>query len=299
MEGKDTRIDFREDEESQITFDDLIRYLSEDNPPLDNESERVYENVNNYTINISTSEEDVDETLEKEEVEKEEISLSEMIWKSNEVAEFYSGQIEFGPIKGLPGAQQMQLEHKQRSILKNKYWERLLKNVYEIGTAKIPRPEHLNKILALFIINQEKLKKKREEENEVKHTERNKREKNIFVCKNTRMLIKSPKSAYRRVTSSNLVKRKSLLALLSSKDIIARTYAASTEIKKRIEKLDKVYKFKAEDLAVQSKNVLIRMPPYKKEDIETIPPIENDTTFFRMLNKCIFSQGFIEKWKSS
>lgn len=274
------------------TFSDLIRYLPEENSPIDEESIGVDNNITDYTVNSSISEE---ESSGARVAGVQDISLDEMIARSNEIPEFYSGQIEFEPIKGLPGAQQSQLEHKQKSILKNKYWGKLLKNAYEIGTAKIPKPEHLNKILSLFIANQEKIQEKKEEQEDAKQIEKTKKEKYTQGHKNTRIVIRSPKSAYRKLSAVNVLRKKSLLALLNSKGNLTKIHAASTEVKKRIDKLEKITKYKVEELAIQTKNALIRMPPYKKEDV----PLDNDPSFFKLLNKCIFSEGLINKWKSS
>ena len=81
---------------------------------------------------------------------------------------------------------------------------------------------------------------------------------------------------------------------------LATSHAASTEIQKRIDKLEKNnIKINPEDLARDTKNILIRMPPYKKNDLENFSSAETDTTFFRILNKCIFTEGLVDKWKAA
>eukprot|EP00826_Nyctotherus_ovalis_P005365 TRINITY_DN1120_c0_g1_i5.p1 TRINITY_DN1120_c0_g1~~TRINITY_DN1120_c0_g1_i5.p1 ORF type:complete len:297 (+),score=95.71 TRINITY_DN1120_c0_g1_i5:51-941(+) len=293
-ERKSTWIDIRGEVQKQITFKDLVKYLDEDKSPVA-EDERLDSEAVNFTLNSSTSEDEGPNKAPRAE-DASELSLGEMVARSDEIPEFFPNQIEFEPIKGLPGSQPAQLEHKQRSVLKNKHWGKVLRSTYDMGTAEVPKPEHLNKAVYLFIISQEKLKKKREEQDSARTAGGEKARKQVQGHKAARMILKSPRTVLRGLSTVNLRKRKSLIALLSTKESLARTHAASIEVKKRIDKLDKVSKYRPEELAMETKNVLMRMMPYRKED-EAFPPVDNGAEFFKMLNKCIFNEGLIAKWK--
>ena len=312
--------------QKEITLNDLRNYLEDEKPPTDDKEDIGIDNdAIDYSLNSSISDEEEtpnkssgnkvfqrDQKKDKEgeiiEVGDQNISfddMKEIISKPYaEMPEFYPGQLEFDPVEGLPGAQKVQLEHKKKSVLKNKYWEKILKNVYEIGTAEVPRPEHLIKILSLYIINQEKLKNKRKEQTEAKNLEMERNQKP--KPDTTRIIIKSPGNSTKKAINSTSNKKQSFPTSATGSPTskyfggISCTHAASTEIQKRIDKLEKNnIKISAEELARDTKNILIRMPPYKKKDLDIFSSAETDTTFFRMLNKCIFTEGLVDKWKAA
>ncbi len=240
-----------------------------------------------------------------------------------EMPEFYSKQIEFEPVEGLPGNQRKQLDHKKKTVLKNKYWDRVLKNVYDMATAKVPRPTHLVKMLSLYIINQEKVKEQKKDvlqrSEEKTSPERMKKLSNAALRKTIGAPFSLSEVKRNNVSMGRRNDRKDTLLVASTGSSISRkpsnltpstrlthgltafalaTNVASNEVQKRAEKMEKNnVKVNIEELARESKNLLIRMPPYKKKESDTFTTSDIDTTYSKLLTKYVFTHGFVKRWK--
>jgi hypothetical protein len=334
-----------EDDKREITLEDLRKCLDEERPPTDEKEDiGVDKDAEDFSINSSFSEDDIqkddkgsgnakcsiEQSLQKMEGRQKSKALApgeegeanisfddieDVI--SNpyaEMPEFYSKQIDFEPIKGLPGNQPQQLAHKNNTALKDKYWDRILKGVFDMATAKVPRPVHLTKMLSLYIIHQERLKEQRKAPPVPEDKEMGKSKTSAYLLPKRGMLATESK---RPTLSGKRTDKKPSMVTPKSGSILTRSSAsgtpsvrlahglgsaasnaASNEIQKRVDKLDKNnIKVSLEELARSTKNVLVRMPPYKKKEQDTFSSPENDTAFMRGLSTYIFSHGFIQKWK--
>lgn len=218
-----------------------------------------------------------------------------------EMPEFFPKQINFAPVPGLPGSQVKQMEHKQKTPLKDKYWEKISKDVFEMATSSIPRPVHLTKILDLYILHQEKQQAKRKEEEHTKKEVESKKEPqtNAGVKKNNignnQKLTRKPSMLSERSLSRKASANSKSLKYFTN---LPATNSASVEIEKRVQKLNiGGEKLELEELAKESKNILVRMPPYKKRETDPQSLPEKDTAFMKMLTEYAISKGFVERWK--
>ncbi len=317
---------------ADVTLKDLRKCLDEDKPPTDDKEDiGTDKDAIDYSVNSSLS--DDEERAQSETpspskiIESPSIEPSELVTPQKrpedngditfddiedvisnpygEMPEFYPKQLEFDPVEGLPGNQRKQLEHKKKTVLKNKYWDRVLKNVYDMATAKVPRPTHLTKMLSLYLINQQKIKGQRKEQLEEKPVQPDKKAASSLSVIKRQLVVKlaAPKKNKRDPTSTNpTVSRRSSNMTPSMRAVrglsVPATNAASNEVQKRLEKLDKNnIKISTEDLARDTKNLLVRMPPYKRKEMETFSSADIDTTYTKLLTKYIFTHGFIQKWK--
>ena len=165
--------------EVKILLSDLKKLLDDERPPINEKEDLGLDNdAMDYSINSSLSEEDVkkissknlrslsaNNSFHEDEVNDETNieGIGELISDLHtDMPEFFPNQLSFDPVEELPGSQKQQIEHKSKTILKNKYWMKVLDSVYDMGTSTIPKAEHLKKILNLYIINQQKLKAKKD-----------------------------------------------------------------------------------------------------------------------------------------
>eukprot|EP00826_Nyctotherus_ovalis_P057619 TRINITY_DN7886_c0_g5_i2.p2 TRINITY_DN7886_c0_g5~~TRINITY_DN7886_c0_g5_i2.p2 ORF type:complete len:334 (-),score=96.59 TRINITY_DN7886_c0_g5_i2:1087-2088(-) len=320
----------------ELALNELRLYLGEEKPPIDDKEFTITDNdIPNDPLDSSISDESSFESVPKEEIRKREAEdgldlefedIDEVISKPyGEMPAFYCNQVEFEAIEGLPGTQKKQLEHKSKTILKNKYWEKILKSSYEMSVAKAPRPEHITKILQLYVINQEKLKAKRKEQLEMNLTEKKGKLPLTSPSKgNTRTTVFSPTSkcysprraalaegqTKRKKQKMDKLYRRSSASLTRSLSGIKNTprqllgltstHAASLEIQRRLDKLEKNnVKIDGEHLARDTENVLVRTLPYRKQEAENLSFAQIDTSYSKMLTKYLFSQGLVKKWKQS
>ncbi len=229
-----------------------------------------------------------------------------------DMPEFYPKQLDYDPILGLPGYQKEQMEHKRKTVLKDKYWGKLLKDVYDMATAKIARPVYLSKVLSLYILHQDKLlQKRREAAKDNKGIAASPTRAGTQTAVGTTSAGKRTAASPRRPDTSAFspdraprdgVSRKSSATNPFSKYIsglsTGQNSVANTEVHKRIERLEKAgVKLDSEELARESKNILVRMPPYKKISGEVPGGAERDTEFMKMLCDYSVNQGFVKKWK--
>eukprot|EP00826_Nyctotherus_ovalis_P005825 TRINITY_DN11326_c0_g2_i1.p1 TRINITY_DN11326_c0_g2~~TRINITY_DN11326_c0_g2_i1.p1 ORF type:complete len:328 (-),score=92.88 TRINITY_DN11326_c0_g2_i1:117-1100(-) len=309
--------------DEKVTLWDLGNYLDDECPVINgNEDFGVDSSEADYSIDSSISYEDEQGASKKDsvnpDVKLKDISLDDILSNPFEEApEFYPSQLDFGTVKDLPGTQKLQLQHKEKTLLKNKYWGKLARSIYDIGSSKLPKASHLNKMLELYIINQEKLKSKRKKQETPKRmraAQVRKRSKpvkrHIFSSMDLvgRALRKvstygSAKMdawlRFKKKSSNKVALTNSGLGATTWFGNSAATHAASTEIKRRINNLDKRNcKVDTEKLARESKSMMIRMPAFKSSLSGTLLCPYFDTEYPKMVCKYLFSQGFISKWKT-
>ena len=228
-----------------------------------------------------------------------------------EMPEFYQKQIDFEPIAGLPGNQQVQLEHKHKTVLKNKYWDKLLKEVFDMSTSKVARPAYLSKVLSLYLLHQDKLSLKRKEEAKASASCVNE----SIGAKTTLAINRKTSPMVRRIDTPSFISEKTpggrshkasaVVSPLSRFGLTATNASgqqsiANTEMKKRVERLEKVgLKFDMEELAKESKNILVRMEPYKKKEGEMQAFSDRDATFMKMMCDFAIQKGFVKAWKEA
>jgi len=312
--------------EEKINIRDLSRYLDEECPAINgNEDFGVDDSEVDYSIDSSISSEDNDDPKKKQSINPslglQDVSLDDMLSNPFEEApEFYSDQLDFGIVKELPGTQKQQLQHKEKTLLRNKYWGKIAKSIYDIGASKLPKANHLTNMLELYVINQDKKKEKR------KNNEAPKSNKLLATVRTTRRTktvkrhnfssidlvartlrkgtVYGPTKMdswlrYKKKTSSRVPISVSGLGAMTWFGNTPATYAASIEIKRRINNLDKRNcKIDTEKLARESKNMLIRMPAFKNPVNMGLLYPYFDIEYPKMVTKYLFRQGFINKWKS-
>ena len=295
----------------KITIEDIKSLLEPERPPTDDKEDIGSDkDGSEYSLNSSSSE-DHDESsqikspskVEKEKKDKED-SSSEIDMADVEdvitnpyadMPEFFPNQIDFGEVEGLPGAQEKQMEFKHRSILKNKHWDKLTKEVFNMATAKVARPVYLSKVLSLYLIQQERLEEKQKEAMKVMETP-------IKSDYYTKSQETNGQKAITKEKITDKTKRKIEENLKEDNeiksDLSQHQSVINTEIQKRIERLEKLgFKFSIEDLAKESKNMLVRMPPYKKDESDIEEPPKNDAKFMKMLTDFAVQNNFIKVWK--
>eukprot|EP00826_Nyctotherus_ovalis_P006648 TRINITY_DN11596_c0_g2_i1.p1 TRINITY_DN11596_c0_g2~~TRINITY_DN11596_c0_g2_i1.p1 ORF type:complete len:308 (-),score=96.83 TRINITY_DN11596_c0_g2_i1:118-1041(-) len=294
-------------DKSKITIEDIKKLLGPEKPPTDDKEDIGSDkDASEYSLNSSYSEEDKDfpKVLSKPRISKDpgvkgdnfsDLSLDDIEDViSNpyiDMPEFYPNQLNFGQVEGLPGAQQDQLNFKRKSVLKNAYWDKVTKDVLSMATAKAARPGYLSKVLSLYLMQQEKV----EREGSVKSPAK------TGFTKSTCHEDASPitREGMTFISDKGSAKKPNNLDdLLTRNDLSISQSVVNAEIQKRIERLEKAgFKFSIEDLAKESKNMLVRMPPYKKDEREIEEGSENDVEFMRKICDFAVQNDFVKAWK--
>eukprot|EP00826_Nyctotherus_ovalis_P039641 TRINITY_DN3823_c0_g8_i1.p1 TRINITY_DN3823_c0_g8~~TRINITY_DN3823_c0_g8_i1.p1 ORF type:complete len:244 (-),score=54.46 TRINITY_DN3823_c0_g8_i1:91-822(-) len=236
-----------------------------------------------------------------------------------DVPEFYPQQLDFGEVEGLPGTQRTQEQHLRRTVLKNRYWRKVVRSVYDIGTTKA-RAQHLTRMLDLYVINQEKIKEKRKNQGRLRFQGKDLSQnedyfKSVIVKKPPLNSIDVKRRSTRNVSMFKVKANYNSphpreLALPGNCSQTAystserrqqsiATTVASTEIRRRIEILDKKNcKVEPEKLSHESKCMMLRMPTYSDHPL-SMSPLYSQLKYPKMLVDYLFSEGFIDKWKQS
>jgi len=286
-------------DKEKISIEDIKKLLGPEKPPTnDKEDIGSDKDASEYSLNSSYSEEDTSKRTKDPNTKKDNLSdysldgIEDIITNPYvDMPEFYPHQLNFGQVEGLPGAQEDQLKFKRKSILKNPYWDKVTKDVLNMATAKAARPAYLSKVLSLYLMQQEKLGDKKEtvigSPAKTEFTKCTSRDDGSPITKKGMAFISD-----KNRTNSYLDE------LFMRSDLPQPQSIVNTEIQKRIERLEKAgFKFSMEDLAKESKNMLVRMPPYKKEEIEIEESPENDIEFMRMMCGFAIQNNFIKAWK--
>jgi len=319
MQEKNPELTSKEEEvlRRELLLNELRLYLGEEKPPIDGKEFTITDNqipINPLDSSVSDDESELQkepqDTITDDKLDLAFNDINEVITKPYaEMPAFYPNQLEFEAIEGLPGVQKNQVEHKAKTVLKNKYWGKILKSSYEMSMTKIPRPEHLIRMLELYVINQEKLKKKRKEQAAVaiKKQLTTPRISTKSITSSRKLTLMDLHTRRKRQKGESLHKRSSFAQSLSGvKDTprqllsLSIIHAASSEIQRRLDKLEKDnVKINTEYLARDTKNVLIRKPIYRRSDTENISFADFDNSYTKMLTNYLFAQDLVKKWKQS
>lgn len=316
--GVDTQ-STKESSPTKITLKDLSKCLEEERTPNFEDLYLDFDDQADYSADSSISSED-SQSSPKKALDTDFADLGDMMVNPfADVPEFYSQQLDFGEVEGLPGTQRTQEQHLRKSVLKNKYWRKVVRSVYDIGTTRV-RAQHLTRMLDLYVINQEKGKEKRKNQGRVRFQRKDlSRNEDFFKS----VIVKKPP------LSSVDVKRRSTrnvsmfkvkanynsphpreLTLPGSRSQVTystserrqqtmATTVASAEIRRRIETLDKKNcKVEPEKLSHESKCMMLRMPTYSDQPL-SMSPLHSQLKFPKMLVDYLLSEGYIGKWKQS
>ena len=300
---------------SKITIADMRRFLGNDNYSIDDKEDiGTDKDFSDYSLNSSFSSDIEANNPEKPvanniplkrarskpvnrhiegDLEVTVDNLEEII--SNpyiDMPEFYPNQLNFSDAEESKG-------DIKKPPSKNRNWKKIVGEVLKMSTSKIARPEYLNKILTLYLLRQGKLGQLENKQGKFV----NSFEKPLFSklgSNGNGFRYERPSHAPRPMRARRGITSTSLSRISSGINLIQKQSLANMEIQRKIERLDKLgHNFNIEDLARESKNILVRMPLYKKHD-ETVSQLaDRDIDFMKMLCTYSINNGLLNRWKQN